>query len=100
MRSCEIQDANKAYHAALTLQLASALNFAHLHSQARKAARDRLLRFTMPRHYAVDPPVRRPHDHDADPVKVEMPHTGLVLDMSAFSRNREIHADSSFSVLG
>lgn len=40
------------------------------------------------------------HDHDADPVKVEMPHTGLELDMGAFSRNREINRDSSFSVLG
>ena len=40
------------------------------------------------------------HDHDADPVKVEMPHTGLVLDMGVFSRNREINEDSSFSVLG
>lgn len=40
------------------------------------------------------------HDHDSDPVKVKMPHTGLELDMSAFSRNREINRDSSFSVLG
>jgi sarcosine oxidase subunit beta len=40
------------------------------------------------------------HDHDTDPVQVEMPHTGLVMDMSVFSRNREIHEDSSFSVLG
>ncbi|HSM43821.1 MAG TPA: FAD-dependent oxidoreductase [Acidimicrobiia bacterium] len=40
------------------------------------------------------------HDHDADPVKVKMPHTGLELDMSVFSRNREINKDSSFSVLG
>ncbi len=40
------------------------------------------------------------HDHDADPVTVTMPHTGLELDMGAFGRNREIHADSSFSVLG
>jgi len=39
-------------------------------------------------------------DHDTDPVKVEMPHTGLELDMSVFSRNREINKDSSFSVLG
>jgi len=39
-------------------------------------------------------------DHDADPVKVVMPHTGLELDMSVFSRNREINKDSSFSVLG
>jgi sarcosine oxidase subunit beta len=40
------------------------------------------------------------HDHDADPVKVEMPYTGLVLDMGVFSRNREINKASSFSVLG
>ena len=40
------------------------------------------------------------HDHDADPVTVTMPHTGLELDMSVFSRNREINTDSSFSVLG
>lgn len=40
------------------------------------------------------------HDHDADPVVVTMPHTGLDLDMSAFSRNREINEASSFSVLG
>jgi sarcosine oxidase subunit beta len=39
-------------------------------------------------------------DHDADPVVVTMPYTGLDLDMSAFSRNRTIHEDSSFSVLG
>ena len=40
------------------------------------------------------------HDHDTDPVRVKMPHTGLELDMSVFSRNREINKDSSFSVLG
>jgi sarcosine oxidase subunit beta len=40
------------------------------------------------------------HDHDADPIEVEMPYTGLTLDMAAFSRNREINKDSSFSVLG
>jgi sarcosine oxidase, subunit beta len=40
------------------------------------------------------------HDHDADPVKVSMPYTGLELDMGVFSRNREINKDSSFSVLG
>lgn len=40
------------------------------------------------------------HDHDADPVKVEMPHTGLELDLAVFSRNREINRASSFSVLG
>jgi sarcosine oxidase subunit beta len=40
------------------------------------------------------------HDHDANPVKVKMPYTGLELDLSAFSRNREINRASSFSVLG
>lgn len=40
------------------------------------------------------------HDHDADPVRVEMPYTGIELDMAVFSRNREINRDSSFSVLG
>ncbi len=44
--------------------------------------------------------VERGHDHDSDPVRVTMPHTGLELDMSVFSRNREINEDSSFSVLG
>jgi len=40
------------------------------------------------------------HDHDTDPVKVTMPHTGLEMDMSVFSRSREINEASSFSVLG
>lgn len=40
------------------------------------------------------------HDHDADPVKVKMPYTGLEMDMGVFSRNREINEASSFSVLG
>lgn len=40
------------------------------------------------------------HDHDADPVKVKMPYTGLDMDMGGFSRNREINEASSFSVLG
>ena len=40
------------------------------------------------------------HDHDADPVTVKQRYTGLELDMSAYSRNREINRDSSFSVLG
>jgi sarcosine oxidase subunit beta len=40
------------------------------------------------------------HDHDRDPVKVKLPYTGLELDLAAFSRNREINRDSSFSVLG
>jgi len=40
------------------------------------------------------------HDHDADPVRVVQRHTGLELNMGAYSRNREINRDSSFSVLG
>jgi sarcosine oxidase subunit beta len=40
------------------------------------------------------------HDHDADPVTVEQRHTGLTLDMGAYSRNRQVNMDSSFSVLG
>ena len=40
------------------------------------------------------------HNHDADPVKVECPKTGLVLDAGFYSRNREINENSSFSVLG
>jgi sarcosine oxidase subunit beta len=39
-------------------------------------------------------------DHDSDPGTVDMPHTGLTIDMSAFSRNRESNQASSFSVLG
>ncbi len=40
------------------------------------------------------------HDHDADPVKIECPKTGMILDAGFYSRNREINEDSSFSVLG
>ncbi len=40
------------------------------------------------------------HDHDADSVKVLGRYTDVTLDMGAYSRNREINRDSSFSVLG
>ncbi len=40
------------------------------------------------------------HDHDADPVQIAQRYTGLELDMAAYSRNRQINRDSSFSVLG
>jgi len=40
------------------------------------------------------------HDHDADPIRIVQRYTGLELDMGAYSRNREINKDSSFSVLG
>jgi sarcosine oxidase, subunit beta len=39
-------------------------------------------------------------DHDADPVRVTLPRTGHVVDLSHYSRRRAIHRESSFSVLG
>jgi sarcosine oxidase subunit beta len=40
------------------------------------------------------------HDHDRDPLTVQGRYTGLDLHLGAFSRNREINPDSSFSVNG
>ena len=40
------------------------------------------------------------HDHDADPLVVTALHTGLPLDLAAFSRNRVVNPDSSFTVQG
>jgi sarcosine oxidase, subunit beta len=40
------------------------------------------------------------HDHDADPLRVVGPHTGLELDLGFYRRNREINPASSFSVNG
>ena len=40
------------------------------------------------------------HDHDADPVTVTGRYTGLAINMGAFSRNRELNPNSSFSVNG
>ncbi|MCP4963411.1 MAG: FAD-binding oxidoreductase [Actinomycetia bacterium] len=40
------------------------------------------------------------HDHDSDPVVVTGRYTGLQLNMSFYSRNREINPNSSFSVNG
>ncbi len=39
-------------------------------------------------------------DHDVTPVTVHLPRSGLDVDLSAFSRRRAIHADSSFTVMG
>jgi len=39
-------------------------------------------------------------DHDAAPLQFELKKTGHTIDLSAFSRLREINKDSSFSVLG
>ena len=40
------------------------------------------------------------HDHDAEPVQVTGRYTGLTIDLGAYSRNREVNADSSMSVHG
>ncbi len=39
-------------------------------------------------------------DHDRDPVTLHLEYTGRDLDLSFFSRRREIHSQSSFSVIG
>lgn len=39
-------------------------------------------------------------DHDTEPLQFDLKRTGHSLDLSAFSRLREINQDSSFSVLG
>ncbi len=39
-------------------------------------------------------------DHDVTPVTVTLPNTGLTLDLSAYSRRRQVTTDSSFSVMG
>ena len=39
-------------------------------------------------------------DHDASPVQVKVPYSGVVLDAGFYSRNREINPNSSFSVNG
>lgn len=44
--------------------------------------------------------VQNGHDHDAEPVRYRCEHTGHVIDLGAFSRKREINADSSGTVMG
>jgi sarcosine oxidase subunit beta len=44
--------------------------------------------------------VENGHDHDRDPVTVTLPYTKLDLNLGAYSRLREVNAESSFSVLG
>jgi len=39
-------------------------------------------------------------DHDASPVQVKVPYSGVVLDAGFYSRNRQINPNSSFSVNG
>jgi sarcosine oxidase subunit beta len=40
------------------------------------------------------------HDHDSEPVRFVMQHTGRECNIGFFSRLREINPDSSFSVIG
>ena len=40
------------------------------------------------------------HDHDRDPIRIKGRYTGLELDLGFASRLRQVHKDSSFSVLG
>jgi len=40
------------------------------------------------------------HDHDAEPVRFTMVHTGREVDLGFYSRRREINPESSFSVIG
>lgn len=39
-------------------------------------------------------------DHDTIPVQVKLPRTGATVDLSHYSRKREINPDSSLSVMG
>ena len=40
------------------------------------------------------------HDHDSDPIRFPLKHTGLTANLGFYSRKREINEESSFSVLG
>lgn len=40
------------------------------------------------------------HDHDADPIKYHGEHTGVTINLGAFSRRRPVNADSSGTVMG
>jgi sarcosine oxidase subunit beta len=40
------------------------------------------------------------HDHDAAPVSVTMPRTGVEVSLGPYSRRRPLNSDSTFSVLG
>ncbi|MCG8639866.1 MAG: FAD-binding oxidoreductase [Desulfobacterales bacterium] len=39
-------------------------------------------------------------DHDTRPLQYPLPKTGIALNMGAFSRNRELNPDSTYSVIG
>ena len=39
-------------------------------------------------------------DHDKTPLQFKLTHTGVTLDVGAFSRNRELNPNSTYSVIG
>jgi sarcosine oxidase subunit beta len=43
---------------------------------------------------------KKGQDHDLHPLQFLLPRTGVTLDMRAFSRNRELNPDSTYSVIG
>src|SRR4051794_18147253 len=49
---------------------------------------------------AIIDAVENGHDHDSDPVAYTGEHTGLVVNLGAFSRKRTINTDSSRTVMG
>lgn len=40
------------------------------------------------------------HDHDADPVRLRLPHVGREVSLGFYSRRRPLSTESSHSVLG
>ena len=40
------------------------------------------------------------HDHDIDPVKLQLDYLDREIDLGFYSRNRKINEESSMSVLG
>ncbi|GAA1956639.1 FAD-binding oxidoreductase [Amycolatopsis minnesotensis] len=49
---------------------------------------------------AIITAVENGHDHDTRPVRYRGEHTGLTVDLAAFSRRRPVNADSSGTVMG
>ena len=48
----------------------------------------------------IDKTVKEGLDHDQEPLQYTLEKTGITLDMAAFSRNRELNPDSTYSVIG
>ena len=43
---------------------------------------------------------KKGQDHDKTPLQFFLPKTGIAIDTSAFSRNRELNPNSTYSVIG